>query len=183
MGSLMNRSAAVAAVLLIATTAHAADAPKALYGKSILLSWVEERQQSSEAEPQPLWRRVPLTLTIYVSTAGRIFARVTASSATRTGKAEGLGLDVKTKSGGVRVARFDGRSLAVTSTFVGGARNINVDFDDAYRTCSVSVILGKSAGASKLTMPNLALGGVVEVHASRISGNTCAISDGNALGE
>ena len=183
MGSVMIRSAAAAALFLIATTAYAAEAPKALYGKSILLSWVEERQQSSEAEPQPRWLRVPLTLTIYVSTAGRIFARVSASSATRTGKAEGIGLEAKTKSGGVRVARFDGRALTVTSTFVGGARNISVDFDDAYRTCSVSVILGKSAGASKLIMPNLALGGVVEVHASRISGNSCAVRDGNALGE
>jgi hypothetical protein len=183
MGSLMNRSAAVAVVLLIATTAHAADAPKALYGKSILLSWVEERQQSSEAEPQPRWLRVPLTLTIYVSTAGRIFTRVSASSPRRTGKAEAMGADAKTKSGGVRVARFNGRSLSVTSELIGGARNVTVDFDDAYRACSVSVILGKSAGASKLTMPNLALGGVVEVHASRISGNSCAVQDGNALGE
>jgi hypothetical protein len=179
----MIRTLAVSAALAIPTAIHAAEAPKALYGKSVSLNWVEERQQSSEAEPQPRWRRVPLTLTIYVSTAGRIFSRVSASSATRSGKAEAIGLNAKTKTGGVRVAQFDGRSLAYTSEFIGGARNISVDFDDSYRTCTVSVILGKSAGASKIVMPNLALGGVVEVHAARISGTSCAIKDGNLLGE
>jgi hypothetical protein len=178
----VSRALAVLVALAIPTAMQAAEAPKALYGKSVALSWVEERQQSSAAEPQPRWLRVPLTLTIYVSTAGRIFTRITGSTAgsARPGSAEALGANATTNAG-IRVAQFKGRSLTYTSTFTGGARNISVEFDDSHGTCTVSVILGKSPGASKIVMPNLALGGVVEVHAVTIRDTSCAIRDGNAL--
>lgn len=69
---MIYKSVTIVGVLtLVSAVAHAGSAPKDLYGKSIAASWFESRAQNDRTgalqNPQ---------ISIYVSSAGRTFARV-----------------------------------------------------------------------------------------------------------
>src|SRR5882757_330161 len=83
-------------VMLLATQAHAADAPAALKGKSVVVAWTETRQQRHVGEPN--FRSVDAShnLSIYISTAGRVFSRQTNSTRAGSGATE----QVSGESGG-----------------------------------------------------------------------------------
>ena len=62
-------------VISLTTQAYAAEAPKALWGKSVVLTWTETRQQRVVGQPNFYSVNGSDGTSIYISTAGRIFSR------------------------------------------------------------------------------------------------------------
>jgi hypothetical protein len=67
------------ALTLLSAVAHAGFAPKELYGKSVTVAWTENRTQTHESEQLVRNSASAVQMNIYISTAGRPFARVISS--------------------------------------------------------------------------------------------------------
>jgi hypothetical protein len=176
------------ALTLLSAVAHAGSAPKELYGKSIVVSWFESRQNGRHGALQNP------TISSYVSTAGRTFTRVfVARGKGRWGFGHGGNLRTTSAEHGpgegqapgakVSGTEFAGHSLSMTSVFESGARRISVEFDDRFTSCQAKVVYGKEAGHSTIRQTSMFGGQTVEVGAIDVSGVTCSVKEGNVFTE
>lgn len=159
--------------------------PPQLRGKSVVVSWSEERMQRPLGEG-PL-RQVTRygEFWVYVSSAGRVFNRLRMSASSRRGFRSGdsdqggdTASDRRTRS-----VNFQGRSLMVTTTQTGGARRITVNFDQDFGSCSAQVIRAKEVGASKMIGQSLIRPGqLTEIHSVRAGAASCSVRSGNVFG-
>jgi hypothetical protein len=95
---------------MLSAAAHAGSPPKELYGKSITVSWTEEREQRQPWEQRHTFVMRPGKFTIYVSGAGRAFTRFnyTIHGTSEPSDQVGTGNAVFP-----RVLNFQGRSLSI----------------------------------------------------------------------
>ena len=132
-------------VLLFATQVHAAGAPEQLKGKSIVVSWTETRQQKNEDWDNFRTVNASHNLSIYISTAGRVFSRQTNSTRAGSGSTE----QVAGEGGGGYAARtpsFSGQTMTVIGENKGGARRTVLDFDAGFSSCSAKAATAFEAG-------------------------------------
>jgi len=61
---------------VILTSPYASAAPQALYGKSVVVTWQEERQQKFPGEEQMRFVAAAAEFDVYVSDVGRPFSRL-----------------------------------------------------------------------------------------------------------
>jgi hypothetical protein len=159
-------------------------APAPLYGKSIMVSWAENRVEQKVGENQITHPVRGYDLSIYVSSAGRISSRLTAE---KIGGRNSLGRSGRTsdkgdgnEAGQRRTITFEGNTLVMLGDVAGGtgARRVIVDFDGSYGRCTAQVVTAKPSGASK--MVNEAKGR--EVYSAKAGAATCSVKNGNVLG-
>lgn len=162
---------------LAGTVLPAAAAPEQIRGKSVVINWTEQRRERNPATGQEQTKSVPFVFTAYVSTADRIFNRLSVG--------RGSSDQVKGSSDPAKFAPravvFSGNRMTATNTFIsGGARQIAATFDGSFSSCSATVIIGKGGGSS-MKQRTIA-GAVVEVLSVNPGAANCAVSQGNALG-
>lgn len=179
LSSIARVSIAVAVAALGCTSVQAA--PQGLYGKSIVVSWTEQRMQrlKGEGEFRPVTRIGGLS--VYVSGAGRVFSRKSMTNPKR----QASGSTDRVGSGEARDIAFEDRTMMVTlSGSSGGARRILVKFDDSFAGCTANVIRGKQEGADKIVASSVINPGrTVEVAEVKTSGESCSMKNGNVFGE
>ena len=155
-------------------------APQALYGKSVVVSWTEQRMQrrQGEGEFRPATRQGEFS--VYVGGTGRIFNRASMTNPKRgrSGATERVG-DTKNRN-----VAFEGRSMVVTQHgSTGGARRIAVAFDDGFSSCTAQVIRGKEEGAGAIVARSaITPGRKVEIASVKTTGVSCAVKNGNVFG-
>jgi hypothetical protein len=160
------------------TVSSAIAAPKELYGKSIVVSWTEDRIQRASDQTQFQSMTVAGKFSAYVSSQGRIFSRNTMQVGRRVGSAERVG-----DEGNSHVS-FAGRSLVAVQMSEHGARRIVVEFDLGFTSCTAEVIRGKETGAASLTANSLIRSGIkVEIQSVKTSNVSCSMRDGNVFGD
>ena len=172
-------------------------APAQLYEKSVVVSWSETREQTSSAEMTNAVRSVTRNgeFSVYVSSAGRAFNRLTFSGYGMGGPGYGTGgrgrrfLSGSSEqvggegSGSARSLSFSGRTMTAISSMQGGARRILVTFDNGFSGCSAEVLTGKAGGVSKIANPSLITPGArVEIHTVKTSAASCKVQNGNVFG-
>jgi hypothetical protein len=176
-------------VTLLSAVAYAESTPKELYGKSIVLSWNETR--AGEAGGLRILNR---QISIYISTQGRLFHRVTVTRGNRRfGLSKGqqrLSTTAERGPGegpspGVKIGRTDfaGHTLIMTSQFQSGARQITVDFDSGFTSCQAKVVHGKEAGVGTIRQTSMFGGKQLELRTIEVSGVTCSVREGNVFTE
>ena len=177
--------------LLALPTAADAGPPTQLYGKSISITWAESQdQQLVSGEKKHVV--IDAALGIYVSSNGRIFSRGSRTSRSKfAGRSTGFGAARShdptgsvMKTSNVRYQNkleFQGRTLVGTTVLESGARRMTVNFDESFRTCTVSVVLGKEAG-----MPGVIARGMDTrlriIESATVASQSCTITDGNMFG-
>jgi hypothetical protein len=163
--------------LCVSPAAAAAPAPQ-LQGKSVVVSWVEARVQRrvGEAEFRPVTRYGELK--VYVSTAGRVFHRLSMESRREAGSNERVGDTPNRKFS------FEGNTMvAVQTGATGGARRVLVTFTPDFASCSAEVIRGKEEGAASMTANSVIRPGTqVEIKSVTTGGVTCSVKAGNVFG-
>jgi len=172
-----------AAGLAAAAPAHAEDAPAALRGNSVVLAWQEVRLQRNVGEPEFRTVHANHSLTLYVSSVGRVFSRMT--FATRAGSATRDQVSGSTPDKGVaRVPSFSGRTLTVFMPYrgVGGMRRVTVNFDDAFGSCTAKVLHAKEEGAPTRLGFSPITKKQIEFKEASASGESCAVKQGNVFG-
>src|ERR1700761_8709248 len=93
--------------MTLAPAAHAA--PQSLYGKTLRVSWSEARSQRVQGEGAFKSVSIPLSFTVYVSTKGQLFKRLTSSTASgrATGSKDRVG-DSGSSADGAGAVTFQG---------------------------------------------------------------------------
>lgn len=160
--------------------AHAA--PAQVYGKSIVVTWTEERQQKlvGEANLRNVLRNAEFS--VYISAQGRPFSRMRYSFANNRGTLrQGARDRVGGEGGGGRNVSFSGNTMNVTMRMGdGGARNLVVNL--AGDSCSAQVIVGKEQGAKQIRAKSMVTGNQVEIVSIKSSAASCRMQSGNVFG-
>jgi hypothetical protein len=171
--------------LTLPQTLHAAP-PKELYGKSVIVSWIEMRDQRPEGEQT--WRLVEgnQSLKIYVSEVGRVFNDL--SYSTRGGSADRGGQIAGQRSGypaisGYREITFKGRSLLIMLPHGrGGATRISAEFDSSFGSCSAEVVSARESQGTIIKVYSQIIKRMNEVRSIKVSGSACGVRSGNVFG-
>jgi hypothetical protein len=162
---------------LAGTVLPAAAAPEQIRGKSVVINWTEQRRERNPATGQEQTKSVPFVFTTYVSTADRIFNRLSVGR----GSSDQVKGSRDAAKFAPRAVVFSGNRMTATNTFIsGGARQIAATFDASFSSCSATVVIGKGSGGP--IKQSLMAGGVVELLSVSPGAANCAVSQGNALG-
>jgi hypothetical protein len=168
------------AVLPMATSAALA-APSQLYGRSVIVSWQEDRVQALAGDSQPRAVSASAELSVYISEAGRAFSRV---SMTVSGRRTRSGSrDAVQGEGSARSFGFHGNTMnASMPRGSAGAMQVLVTFDSSFQSCSAHVIAGKAGGAGFTRVHSMVTGAEVDMYSIKTSGESCRLQSGNVFG-
>lgn len=169
------------AIFLMGSSWQAQAAPGSdLVGKSVLVSWTENRQQRTDgSEVRAVTRNFQLQM--YVSGAGRIFTRSTSSGRGGTHGNDQVGDGGKSLGGGARSVAVNGNSISVESNWGNYARFLRIDVAPGGSSCSAQMSVGKEPGSAPKSFRNVG-GYTIEIHSLNVSGVSCSIRPGNVFG-
>lgn len=167
---------------LLAAQVPALAAPAAdLVGKSVTVTWTENRQQRSGGRPEVRNVNVGFSLGIYISSAARPFTRLSATGPAGVSANEQVGGQGESLGGGIRSVRVDGRSIVLQANYGNFARNLQIDVAQGGGACSAQMSIGKQPGSAPTAFRNTG-GNTIEIHSVTVTGTTCSIQPGNVFG-
>lgn len=163
---------------------QAGAAPAQLYGKSVIVSWFEERDQRVAGEEHTRNVGAHGQFSVYLSGAGRPFSRMSYTVTRARGQAASGSRDAVggESSGGNRSVVFQGNTLSVGMTMAGGARRILVNFENGFQGCSAQVLTGKAEGVDRIHAKSMVNGRDLEILSVKTGAASCRIQDGNVFG-
>ena len=162
----------------------AAETPRPLFGKTVVMGWNEFRVQRCD-DGQLKRGHTASSLLVYVSESGRLFTRLNRRGG--RGGANSNDLDPEggnkrsgTGSAGNLNTRFEGSVLAIQNSMKSGARRIQATFSGGFTGCSLQVRFGKEGGSEirHRTMD----GKMCNIVSTDVSGNACSVRNGNLVG-
>jgi hypothetical protein len=169
---LIRTIALCALTSLLAGAAQAA--PAELLNKSVTVSY-SATIPGIKADGSQVTGTRTATRTIYISSAGRVFARVNR----RDGK------DTETKEAGPNdsgnTVRFAGNKLVGVMKFPSGAAQMTVSFDASGQSCSAVIFAGREGGQA-LRWKGVDGAMRQATGQATFSNISCSISAGNAFG-
>lgn len=170
----------IAFLSLVASTSGAIGAPVNLYGKTLRVTWNESRSQRVRGEGEFKSVSVPLSYTIYVSSKGQLFKRLTSttSSGRQSGSKDRVGVSGTDAQGSGSIT-FQGNTLISTANNGGLGRRIRITFDGG-SSCSAEVLTGK-AGTGAASVRSNATGKMLEVASVSAGSASCSVTEGNAF--
>ena len=168
-------SAIVIAVVTLVTSATAASAvPNELKGKSVVLTWTENRMQRREGASEFRAATISMGLSLYVSTEGRVFNRMQSNSGSSE---QAPGEPLK----GGRLPSFSGNTMTIMQPLRALARRIVVTFDGGFGSCTVSVIAGKEEGAGQGHLKAFGTGQPIEIQSVTATNTNCTVKNRNVF--
>ncbi len=178
----MKKLTCIALVGLIASTSGAVAAPQSLYGKTLRVTWNESRRQRVQGEGEFKAVSIPLSFTVYVSSKGQLFKRLTSTNASgsHTGSKDRVGMSGADSQGAGSVS-FQGNTLISTANNGGLGRRIRITFDGG-SSCSAEVLTGK-AGTGAATVRSNATGKMLEFESVSAGAASCSVQEGNAFAD
>ena len=172
-GNCRRFCAAVLLLLLIGIGPVLAAAPAGLRNKTIHVSYVPTTPAIRDGKQVAASRAI--SRTIYVSSVGRAFVQRSDRAAKLNKVGEG-GPEATS-----RAYRFEGSRLFITVRAGGNAaRQIVVNFDSNFQSCTVDVKTGVAGGSAR-TWIGLNGHRYTATGPTSISNPTCSISNGNAF--
>jgi len=169
------RTASVLLLVFLATPATAASVPAAAMNKTITISFTATGN-AKDANGQTKGFNTSVTRVIYVSSAGRLFMRHTASNGRARRGGDFTPDDPRSGKGSFH---FEGNRLVGVIPYSIGARQMTVSFDAGFSSCTASIIEGHTAGgAIQRKGPN---GVMYEITSATTSSPSCSIQSGNAF--
>jgi hypothetical protein len=164
----------------MASTSGALAAPQSLYGKTLRVTWNEARTQRVRGEGEFKSVSIPLSYTVYVSSKGQLFKRLTSTNATGryTGSKDRVGVSGSSADGSGSVS-FQGNTLIHTANNNGLGRRIRITFDGS-SSCSAEVLTGK-AGTDTAIVRSNATGKMLEFQSVSAGPASCSVQEGNAF--
>jgi len=175
---------AVMGFLLIAlglapVAAHAA--PSQLYGKSVTVKWSETRNQRAVGQ-EPAFHPVslPFTMTVYISSEGHIFRRISAitPNGRQSGAKDRVGASGSSANGSFAV-QFQGNAMVASGSNGGFGLHVQATFDSGFSSCTAQVIGAKQSGSKSVMLRSIASGATIEVESVSAGSAGCAVGQGN----
>ena len=170
-------------IALPIATSGALAAPPQLYGKSVIVSWQEDRMQTTAMDSQPRAISASAELSVYISEAGRPFSRVSMAVTNMRGRTRSGNRDAVQGEGSARSFGFHGNTMSASMPRGNaGAMQVSVTFDSGFQSCSAHVISGKAGGAGFTRVRSMVTGGEVDLYSIKTSGESCRVQNGNVFG-
>lgn len=178
-------SVALFGSMSLTAAAQPATAPEELHGKSIVVSWSENRVQRHVGEPKFYRVNANQTMSIYISSAGRVFARLNLATGAGLGSVERVqGEQRNNPTFRNWEPTFDGKSMVLTQPFnKGGMRKLEIEFDEARLGCKSKVLYVKEPGAETSLAWSPITKKMVEFQSIAMLGEVCSVKIGNVFGE
>jgi hypothetical protein len=174
---LQHLSSLTASLLIAAGAGPASAAPAQLYGRSVIVTWTEEREQRFVGEEE-LRNVVGYgQFSVYLSSTGRPFSRMSFSVRGRSGSRDAVGGESR------RSVSLQGHDMKAVMPMAGGARLVSVTFDSGFQGCSAQVLTGKQNGSEKIRVTSMINGREVEMISVKSGAATCRLQDGNVFAE
>jgi hypothetical protein len=172
-----------AIVVLPMASSVALAAPSQLYGKSVIVSWQEDRMQTTDRDAQPTSVTGSGQFSVYISEAGRPFSRVSMSVTNRRGHTRSGNRDAVQGEGSARSVGFHGNTMSASMPRGNaGAMQISVTFDSGFQGCSARVVTGKTGGAQSTKVTSMITGRQYDFYSVKTSGESCRVQNGNVFG-
>lgn len=162
-------------------SALAQGAPAQLRGKSVTAGWTEERVQRVGGMGEFVPKSFAHSLSAYISSEGRVFARRTVFGGGKRGNRTGQSSSVGAEGEGGQQARVSGRTLIVTTQFAGGLRLIRIEFNADFSGCTANVVLGRENGTAIARGHSLINGKMLEIKEAHVTNTSCAMQAGNVF--
>jgi hypothetical protein len=179
----LGRRTTPAVIALAMASSGALAAPSQLYGKSVIVSWQEDRVQTTERDAQPTSISASAQLSVYISEAGRPFSRVSMSVTNRRGRTRSGNRDAVQGEGSARSFGFHGSTMSATMPRgSAGAMQLLVTFDSGFQGCSARVVAGKAGGSQFTRVNSMVTGHQVDLYSIKTSGESCRVQNGNVFG-
>ena len=162
----------------------AAEAPRQLWSKTVVIGWNEYRVQKCD-DGELRRGNTASSLLVYVSDSGRLFTRLSRRGGGGRSNSNELGPEGgNTRSGTGSAsnlsASFEGSVLAVQNSMQSGARRIQATFNGGFTGCSLQVRFGRD-GESDIRHRTMD-GKMCRIVSTDVSGNACSIRNGNLVG-
>jgi hypothetical protein len=177
--SRLSFKASLLAVIMAIPAFPAFAAPSQLYNKTIHMSWsnlVSETGPSGEKKSVT----VAINHTVYVSSAGRLFARGSRAVGRKQKGGDVGPEDTHNKGGEATNVHFEGNRLVGLLAFAQGGRRYVASFDPGFTSCTLAVTIGREAGGMKRKGIN---GVLYTLDSVTPSGESCSISEGNSFAQ
>ncbi len=174
--------AAIFGIYTSASASHGQTVPPPLLGKSVIVTFDEVRQQRIVGMSQftPVSSRQQMS--IYISTAGRLFSRWQSWVGDRTGASDQIA--GQSQGSRARVLAFEGQRLLVMAPFPSGAvRQLRIGFSGGLRSCVAQVRYAKKVGQETSRMFSIITKQMYEVASASISHVRCVIRPGQPFGD
>jgi hypothetical protein len=191
-----SRNFTAALALMIGCSNVAVAAPQQLYGKSVFLRWTEDLDVT-DVDGHSKHVANSLAVGWYTSSQGRVFVQAGISGISRKGFAGGSRARMGAgwsrdptggviKTGNVRYPpgsrHWQGHTLTVVKVFESGARQMVINFDDSFQSCTLNITYGKEHD-----MPGVISRGMnTRLYVSKtikVSSTECKVTDGNMFGD
>ncbi len=170
--NLVRTTALCALTSLLAGAAHAG--PAELLNKTVTVSYAVTIPGVKADGSQVSGSRAA-TRTIYISSAGRVFARVNRRD----------GRDTETKEAGpgdsANTVRFAGNKLVGVMKFPSGAAQMTISFDPGGQSCNATIFAGREGGQA-LRWKGVDGAMRQATGQATFSNVSCSIAAGNAFG-
>jgi len=173
--ALAGLACVLAQVASPAIAAPAAD----IVGKSVLVSWTENRQMVRGG--QTVNATLSFDLRMYVSSVGRPFTRLTLASGRGSAANEQVGNSGTALGGGVRAISVNGHMIVFQAIIGNYARNLRVELAPGGSSCSAQMVVGKEVGSAPKAFQSAVTGEMTEIHALTVNGVSCAVQEGNVF--
>jgi hypothetical protein len=163
------------AITLLGTIASVAEgAPPQLLGKTITASWNESAEVRADGDDKVVGGSRTTTLTIYISSQGRIFVRrhVAVSGGQRT---------MSENAPGESVNHFEKGALVSRTGQINGAFERIIRFSPDFQTCTVSAIAGRPQGSQRRYRSEVDGRTYTVLGPTTVANERCSIAAGNAL--
>jgi hypothetical protein len=164
----------------IVMPAIAAPAPD-IVGKSVVVSWSESRHLRREGQERTV--NVSYKLSIYLSSNGRPFTRMAASSGAGAASNDTVGGSGSTLANGARGVTANGHSVSVTGVFGSFAHSVRIEVGQGGSSCAGQVVIGKEAGGGGKTFRSAITGKTTEVLSATPSALSCSVQAGNVFAQ
>ena len=159
--------------------------PQQLLGKSIVVTWAENRIQRVVGDSKFREVNAEHNMSIYIGSSGRIFSRLTNTVGPNSGRLD----HVQEHSAGdpnvrKRVTTFAGQSMTLDQPLrKGGHRHLLIEFGEKFDKCSAKLSFVTEAGALTALARSPITNKMVEIKSIVMSGENCSISTGNVFGD
>jgi hypothetical protein len=150
-----------------------------IVGKSVLVSWTENRQM--ERAGQAINTTLSFDLRMYISSAGRPFTRLTLGSRRGSATNEQVGNSGTSLSGGVRAVSVNGHTIVMQSIIGNYARNLRVEVTSG--GCSAEMVVGKEVGSGPKAFRSAVTGEMTQIDALSVNGVSCSVQEGNVFAQ
>ena len=173
-----------AIIALSVISSGALAAPPQLYGKSVIVSWQEDRQQTTGQDAQIRSISASGEFSVYISDAGRPFSRFAMTVSSARGRRTGTRTnDAVQGEGSARSFNFHGSAMSASMPRgSAGTTQVLITFDSGFQSCSARVVTGKASGAQSTRTTSIITGAEVEIFSVKTSGESCRVQTGNVFG-